>query len=66
METEAAIKVPWVPVASACRILRVSRQRVYQLADSGKLRACSIDGRKLIDLASIVALAEARRKKCRA
>jgi excisionase family DNA binding protein len=31
--------VSWIPVKEAAKLLRVSRQRVYQLVEQGKLMA---------------------------
>lgn len=43
----------WVPTATAMRMLKVSKQRVYQLRKAGLLRAVVIDGTIMISLQSI-------------
>ena len=43
----------WVSTAIARRALGVTRQRVYQLVDDGKLASCRIHGQLMISSASI-------------
>lgn len=43
---------PWVTMATAIRILGVSRQRIYQLIAAGKLVGIQTDGRWLINRTS--------------
>jgi hypothetical protein len=43
----------WVPVSTARRLLGVSRQRVYQLVELGRLASMEMDGTVLIGAASI-------------
>lgn len=43
----------WVPVGVARAMLRVSRQRVYQLLDSGALQGQQIGGHWLVSTRSI-------------
>ena len=45
--------VAWVPVATACRMLQVSRQRVYQLLSDGKISGKMLDRVWLINQTSI-------------
>jgi hypothetical protein len=45
--------VRWVPTAVARRMLRVSKQRVYQLVKEGKLASCRLDGVLMISSRSI-------------
>ena len=45
--------VAWVPVRTAAHMLGVSRQRVYQLLDDGKLMGRDIDGTILVSQRSI-------------
>ena len=53
MRSNVTFGLAHVPASVAAGILGISRQRVYQLAHSGRLRAVWIEGRVLIDLASI-------------
>jgi len=46
-------RVQWVPVSVARRRLRVSRQRVYQLIESGALAAVRVDGVLMVSSRSI-------------
>ena len=46
-------EVRWVPVATAAKILKVSRQRVHKLIQVQKLRSVVIDGTTLVALESI-------------
>ncbi len=43
----------WIPVGVATEMLRVSRQRVYQLLESGALQGQQIGGHWLISTRSI-------------
>lgn len=45
--------VKWVPVGVARRTLLVSRQRIYQLVQAGRLAAIRVDGQMMISSASI-------------
>jgi hypothetical protein len=49
----ALSEVKWVPVATAAKALKVSRQRVYKLVELGYLTAQDLDGHKLISLRSV-------------
>lgn len=49
--------VRWVPVGCAGRDLKVSRQRIYQLIESGALVSCKLDGTVLVSQRSIEARA---------
>jgi excisionase family DNA binding protein len=48
-----AIDLKWVPVSSAAKSLGVSRQRIYQLTESGLLTWCKIGSVVLISNESI-------------
>lgn len=48
-----AKEVRWVPTGVARQMLCVSRQRIYQLVDSGALAACRVDGVLMISSRSI-------------
>jgi len=50
-----ADRLAYVPVATACRMLRVSRQRVYQLLDAGRLSGHQVDGTWMVLLRSVQA-----------
>lgn len=43
----------WVPTATAMRMLKVTKQRVYQLRKAGLVRSVVIDGTIMISLQSI-------------
>jgi hypothetical protein len=45
--------VRWVPAATAARILKVSRQRIYQLVHTEQLVGQLVDGHVLILLESV-------------
>lgn len=46
-------RIRWVPTAVARRMLGVSRQRVYQLVQCGRLAGARIDGVLLVSSASL-------------
>lgn len=54
------IPVDWVPVATAARALGVSKTRVYQLVDEGKLNSQELDGVILVSRHSIAVRVQAR------
>lgn len=43
----------WVPTAVARRQLGVSRQRIYQLVQAGRLASCRVDGVLMISSVSL-------------
>jgi hypothetical protein len=45
--------VTWIPVSQACRILRVSRQRVYQLINAGELVGRKLENTWLVSQFSV-------------
>jgi len=49
------ISVKWVPVRTAGKLLRVSKQRIHQLLRSGKLSGQVLDGVHLVSMQSIAA-----------
>lgn len=51
-----------VPVGLAAQLLNVSKQRVSQLLDEGKLVAVSVHGHRFVGEDSLVALAKSDRK----
>lgn len=57
--------VDWVPVRTAAKQLRVSRQWVYVLVLTGRLAGRTVDGTVLISEGSVQAYAKARRKSRR-
>ena len=46
-------RMNWVPVRTTARMLGVSRQRVYQLCNEGKLALITLDGTFFISRSSI-------------
>jgi len=50
--------VRWIPVRAACRVLKVSKQRVHALCSEGLLTSIVYDGTRLVSLESV----EARRR----
>lgn len=50
-----------IPVRTAAKLLRVSRQRVYELCSSGKLSSIMVDGTVLVYRESVVVRLERRR-----
>jgi excisionase family DNA binding protein len=45
----------WIPVSSAARLLGVSKSRVYQMIEEGKLRSQTMDATTLVEEASVTA-----------
>lgn len=45
--------IDWIPVRSAAKGLKISRQRIYQLANNGKLVSIRVEGIVLISAASM-------------
>lgn len=43
----------WVPVSQVCKILSVSRQRVYQLIDAGEINGRRFNNTVLVSLPSV-------------
>lgn len=43
----------WVPAVTASRMLRISRQRVYQLMEAGRLAGFHMDGHVFVLTSSI-------------
>ena len=43
----------WIPVSSAARLLGVSKSRVYQMIEEGKLSAQTVDSTTLVDSSSV-------------
>lgn len=54
--------VKWVPVGVARRALLVSRQRVYQLLQEGRLAGIRVDGQLMVSSSSISERLERMRK----
>jgi len=46
-------EVKWVPVATAARQLKVTRQRIYQLVGQGELLGMKVDRTWLVSLRSV-------------
>ena len=46
-------QVRWVPTSVARQMLRVSKQRVYQLIETGALASCRVHGILLVSTISI-------------
>ena len=53
VEVSEVSGVRWVPTAVARRQLGVSRQRIYQLVQSGVLASCRVDGTLMISARSV-------------
>jgi len=53
VEVTDARTVRWVPTAVARKLLGVSKQRVYQLIESGALAANRVEGILLVSVRSI-------------
>lgn len=51
-----------IPMAYAAAVLDVSRQRVYQLEQSGKLKVIEVDGQKFVTENSVIEYARGERK----
>jgi hypothetical protein len=51
--SKSEANIAWVPVATACRMLRISRQRIYQLLSEGKISGRMCDRVWLINQTSI-------------
>lgn len=45
--------IDWIPVRSAAKTLDVSRQRIYNLCNEGKLVSIKIEGVLLVSVASV-------------
>lgn len=52
-DVETGEELVWVVVSTAARMLKVSRQRVYQLCRAGELRSRVYDGRRYVATASV-------------
>jgi hypothetical protein len=52
--------VKWLPVQTAAKMLKVSRQRVYVLVQEGKLASRVVDGVVLVGLDAILARVRAQ------
>lgn len=46
-------KFNWIPARSAAKMLGISRQRVYQLINEGKLAAAVLDGTYFVSRATV-------------
>jgi archaeosine-15-forming tRNA-guanine transglycosylase len=46
-------EIKWVPVATAVRMLKVTKQRVHELMAEGRLRNVTMDGTRLVSLRSL-------------
>lgn len=57
------VRLSWVPVKTASRMLGVSRQRVYALARAGMLGTMEVDGVRLISSRSVQARVALMRAK---
>lgn len=53
--------VAWIPVATAAKLLKVSRQRVYALIESGRLSSKTLDQTVLVSQESVLGRLQAQK-----
>lgn len=54
------VDVKWIPVLSAAKMLKISRQRVNKMAKTGQLRSVVMDGNRLVSLRAVSEMVEIR------
>lgn len=57
---DVSLEVKWIPVRSAAKMLKVSRQRVNKMAKIGQLRSVMMDGNRLVSLRAVSEMVEIR------
>lgn len=53
VELVEAKELKWVPTGVAKKMLRISKQRVYQLVNAGLLAGCRVDGTLMVSVHSV-------------